>query len=279
MNGASLAALACPVCRRPLAEVAAALRCQAGHSFDIAREGHVTLLPGDVRPGGDTREMVAARAAFLAAGHLAPLNAAIDAAAAAALAHDPPGVLLDLGAGTGHHLARLLDARPERAGVALDASRAAARRAARAHPRLAAVVCDVWRGLPVRDGSAALVLDAFAPRNAREIARALAPEGRLLVVTPTAAHMAELVEALGLLTVDPRKPERMSATLGAHLERGATSSCEFAMELSHADVRHAAVMGPSAHHIDRDELAARIAALPRPMRVTASATVATYRPY
>ena len=73
--------------------------------------------------------MLAARGALFDAGHLAPLTAAIVAAL--------PGqveVALDVGAGTGHHLAAVIAARPGSRGVALDVSKAAARRCARAHP-------------------------------------------------------------------------------------------------------------------------------------------------
>ena len=119
--------------------------------------------------------MVAAREAFLAAGHFDPVIAAVTAAAERALAAASAGGVVELGAGTGVQLADVLDRHPERVGLAIDRSRPAARRAARAHPRLGAVVCDVWRGLPVRSGAAALVLNAFAPRNGPEIARVLHP--------------------------------------------------------------------------------------------------------
>ena len=78
---------------------------------------------------------------------------------------------LDLGAGTGRQLARVLDALPRRHGIALDVSRPALQRAARAHPRIGAVGCDIWGALPVRSAAAALVLNVFAPRNGDEIAR------------------------------------------------------------------------------------------------------------
>ena len=58
-----------------------------------------------------------------------------------------------------------------RVGIALDSSRPALRRAARADERIAAVVCDAWRALPIRDGVVAAVLCVFAPRNAEELRR------------------------------------------------------------------------------------------------------------
>jgi 23S rRNA (guanine745-N1)-methyltransferase len=67
--------------------------------------------------------------------------------------------------------------------VAVDASKYAARRAARAHPRLGAVVDDTWREVPVRSRAIALAACIFAPRNGPEIARVLAPGGELVVVT------------------------------------------------------------------------------------------------
>ena len=35
----------CPVCGRPITREAARWHCGAGHSFDVARQGYVNLLP------------------------------------------------------------------------------------------------------------------------------------------------------------------------------------------------------------------------------------------
>ena len=35
----------CPLCAAPLERAAGAYRCPGGHSFDIAKEGYVHLLP------------------------------------------------------------------------------------------------------------------------------------------------------------------------------------------------------------------------------------------
>jgi 23S rRNA (guanine745-N1)-methyltransferase len=158
--------LACPVCGAALAALPgdAGLRCAGGHSFDRARQGHVTLLaPGSRPPSGDSAEMVADRGTFLDAGHFAGVTAAL--AAAVLCDGAPPRTVLDLGGGTGHHLAAVLDDLPDAVGVVLDSSRYAARRAARVHPRALAVVADTWRRLPVRDAVLDRVVVAFAPRN------------------------------------------------------------------------------------------------------------------
>ena len=58
----------CPVCGAALTREVRTLRCPAGHSYDLAKEGYVNLLPANYRHSaspGDDREMVAARTRFL----------------------------------------------------------------------------------------------------------------------------------------------------------------------------------------------------------------------
>ncbi len=271
MRSEVVACLACPYCGLGLSEVDRALRCGNGHSFDLARQGYVTLLPAGGRgPGGDDAAMVAARADFLGAGHYAPLSTALVAAVA------PPGrVVLDVGAGTGQHLAAVLDASPGAAGIALDASRYAARRAARAHPRAGAVVADVWSGLPIRTGSIAAVLDVFSPRNGAETARVLRPGGLLVVVTPGPDHLTGLVDVLGGLQVDAAKDTRLAAALEPHLRPLDRTEHRWPLTLPRADAVRAVAMGPSARHLA--DLEARVGQLPDPVPATASIVITRYR--
>jgi 23S rRNA (guanine745-N1)-methyltransferase len=258
------------VCAGDLEEGEGVLRCAAGHSFDIARQGYVNLVPGP----GDSAEMVEAREAFLAAGHFARLSAALTDEACAVGAD---GTILDIGAGTGHQLARVLDALPDAPGIAIDSSQAALRRAARAHSRAAAVGADVWHDLPVKDDAAALILSVFAPRNPAEMARVLAPDGALLAVTPTTRHLFELVGPLGLLSVPEDKADRLDEQLASHFDLDERRSVEHAMFLNREEAAQLVRMGPSAWHVDEQTVAERLALLPDPLTVTASMTLSRYR--
>ncbi len=279
MNKDVLKHLRCPNCTLPLTEVTGerlpgrpiptssmgrSLRCPRRHSFDIARQGYVNLTAGQVTHPGDTTQMVAARADFLAAGWYDFISTAVAAASAGG------GLVVDAGAGTGRHLAAVLDAHPAAVGLALDISKPAVRRAARAHPRAAAALCDTWRRLPLADRAASVVLDVFAPRNGAEFHRVLRPDGTLLVVTPTAGHLAELVGPLGLISVDAAKEDRVAASLSSWFVPVDEQRMESSLRLTQTEVSTLVGMGPSAWHTDLETLAARIAALPTPATVTAS---------
>ena len=273
---AAVAVLACPVCGAGLTVDGGSLRCAGGHVFDRARHGSVTLLPPGARlPLGDDAAMVADRAAFLGAGHYTGLSEAVTTAV---LEDGPVGTLLDVGGGTGAHLAAVLDRAPEAVGVVLDASRYAARRAARAHPRAMAVVGDGWGRLPVRDAAVDRVLVVFAPRSGTEIARVLRPDGRLVVVTPEPDHLAELLEPLSLLRVDPDKQERLTAPLAPFLQPVAARSHRQTLALDRTAVTALVGMGPHARHRSRATIATDVARLPEPVRVTVAVRISTWRP-
>ncbi|GII53772.1 rRNA (guanine-N1)-methyltransferase [Planotetraspora thailandica] len=269
--------LLCPVCGARPSLVPGAVRCGNGHVFDVARQGYVSLLTGSAAPGtADTAAMVAARDAFLSAGHYAPLADAVIRLCAPALP-GTAGVIADAGAGTGHYLAAALTGTGGQAvGLALDVSKHAIKRAARAHPRIGAVVADVWRPLPVRDACADVLLNVFAPRNAAEFARVLKPGGTLIVVTPAPGHLRPLVERLGLLSVDEDKDRRLGETLGGRFARAVQEDLDIPLRLGHDAVEAVVGMGPSAWHTGTDDLRKKIAALPDPVQVTASFRISTW---
>jgi 23S rRNA (guanine745-N1)-methyltransferase len=274
-----LTVLACPLCPADLERADGALRCANRHTFDIARHGYVSLLTGHRRPASaDSADMVRCRGSFLRAGHYDPLARTLAELATELAPSD--ATVLDAGAGTGHYLAGVLDALPEALGLGLDSSAHALRAAARAHARGEAARWDVWRPWPVRTGCAHLVLNVFAPRNGPEFHRVLHPDGALLVVTPTDRHLRELQDVVGLLTVDPRKEERLRRTLEAHFTHERTEPLEYAMNLTAEDVAALVTMSPAAHHIGAAELGRRVAELETdaPARVTASFVASVHRP-
>jgi 23S rRNA (guanine745-N1)-methyltransferase len=220
--------------------------------------------------------MVAARDSFLRQGHYEPVAQRLGRLAALAGPPHVPGVVADLAGGTGYYLAHILGSLPRRRGLCIDLSAAALRRAARAHPRAAAVGSDVWRRLPLADGAAALVVSVFGPRNIPETERVLAPGGVFLVATPTDRHLREPVAALGLLRVDQAKPGRLAAGLARFAPAG-EELVDYQVPLGHAELAALVAMGPSARHLPPSVAAQRIGELPSPLPVTVSVRLAAYR--
>ncbi|TCN55060.1 23S rRNA (guanine745-N1)-methyltransferase [Rhodococcus sp. SMB37] len=266
--------LACPQCESALDLDDTAVLCERGHSFDIARQGYVSLLTGAAtRFTGDTAEMIADRAAFLGAGHYDPIRDAVTAACASVPSDS--GVL-EVGAGTGQYLASVLDGMPGARGIGLDVSKPAVRRIARSHPRAGAVLADAWAQIPVRSGMLGHVLSVFAPRNASEVHRVLEPGGALVVATPTPEHLRELVSLPGMVSVDEHKTERLSAALSGLFERHDRTEIRFAMELTRQALDALVGMGPSAFHLTTQQRAEMLEVLPGGFEVTASVTVSTW---
>lgn len=220
--------------------------------------------------------MTTARAEFLGAGHYAPL-----ADVAAELSHkyaSAAGLIIEPGAGTGYYISRVLDRLPDKLGLAIDISKYAARRCARAHARLGAVVADVSDQLPLKDESASVILSVFAPRQPPELFRTLQRKGILIIAAPTGGHLDEIRVPLGLLNVDPLKDLRITQALGPYFRLLQEDLIDWNMQLDHRDLVSLVSMGPSARHMSNDELLDRATKLPTPLAVTASIKIRIYIP-
>lgn len=238
---AAMGLLSCPVCRTPMSRSDRVVGCAQGHRFDLARQGYLNLLGHRAPTNADTPQMIAARARFLDSGAYDPILTAV---AQTATTHAGP--VVEVGAGTGHYLRRVLGD-TTREHLALDVSPAAARWCAR--QGLASVVADTWAGLPVRDDSVGLLLCIFAPRNPQEFARLLAPEGALVVVTPTIDHLAELRSAGDLLGIPADKLQRLDESMArCGLVPTTRADVSFTTRLTPHQVNDLVGMGPNAFH-------------------------------
>ena len=253
---------------------------ESGHSYDVARQGYVTLAGGaGLRYSGDDAEMIAERETFLTGGHFAPFveatsDAVHDVLDAGDVADDAKPVICEIGAGTGYYLSHTLDSVAGSRGIGVDVSVHAAKHLAKCHPRVGAVVADDWARLPIQSDSVDAITVIFAPRNAAEFARILKPRGQVIVRTPETGHLAELRAPLGIIEVEEGKVDRMIEQAAGHLQQvGESELVEFEMMLDQRSIQNQIGMSPSARHIKPEALAARIQALPEQMKVTARARI------
>ena len=182
--------LLCPICAAPLRQTDKTFRCEAGHSFDMARQGYVNLLPVQNKRSlnpGDTREQVLSRRAFLEAGFYAPIAEAL---CSAAKELNCAGPILDVGCGEGWYSAQLSDALNAPL-VGLDISKEAVRCAA-AKYKNAQWICGSAARLPVESGSAGLVTSLFALTIPEEFKRVLRSDGYYFQVLAQEDHLLGL---------------------------------------------------------------------------------------
>jgi 23S rRNA (guanine745-N1)-methyltransferase len=203
-----MTAFICPVCREPLQRETKRWCCPNGHSFDVAREGYVNLLPvqhKNSREPGDAEDSLKARRAFLEAGHYAPLRDAI----VAQIAQRSVRTALDVGCGEGWYTSAFANAAD--AVIGLDIAKPAIRLAAKRYPGITWVVGSGVL-LPVADGAADVVTSVFSQLYPAEVHRVLAPGGRAIVVTPAPDHLWALREGL-FEEVRPHAPEKFLVEL------------------------------------------------------------------
>lgn len=237
--------LTCPRCGEALARAGNALRCGAGHSYDIAKEGYINLLLANQKASGspgDTKGMAASRRAFLDKGYYEPLSDRI----VSLVGNETAGAgILDAGCGEGYYLSRLMGALPVGGdGYGLDISREAVRLAAR-RKNLCFVVASVHQRLPFATASLDVVLNVFAPRNPAEFARVLRPGGAALVVIPAGGHLAALHDALGLPHIDGDKERRTAEDFQGALVPGDSETIRYSRVLPPEDVLHLIQMTPT----------------------------------
>lgn len=228
---ASLPALRCPLCALSLDATPPVWRCGNGHSFDIAREGYVNLLPVQQkksRDPGDSADSVRARRAFLEAGHYQPLR---DAVVALLRARVPAGgfdALLDIGCGEGYYTSALMPLAGRVTGV--DIAKPAVRLAARRFPGATWLVASA-AALPLDDASQDVVTSLFSPLPVAEMARVLRPGGLVLAVTPAPDHLWQIRESL-FDSVRPHEPDKFLAGFADRFELLAREEVRAPLQLS-----------------------------------------------
>lgn len=218
----SFDALACPLDGQTLHRNGNSWRCEAGHSFDIARQGYVHLLPVQKkrsRDPGDSKDMVAARHRFLNGGFYDGISDAVNRAVASGLPHEPDVVhLLDAGCGEGYYTQRLTESLPgtqEAALVGLDISKWAVLAAAKQDKRISWVVGSN-ANLPVLSGTLDVVLCLFGFPVYGEFHRVLKSGGLALQVDAGPDHLRELREII-YPELKPEKPGNGTAPEGFRL--------------------------------------------------------------
>lgn len=231
--------LVCPLCRCALVCQPPTWRCANNHCYDVAREGYVNLLLVQQRHSpepGDSAESLAARRAFLEAGHYGPLRDAV----LAMLAPLGADSVLDLGCGEGWYTSAFPAIAREVIG--LDIAKPGIRLAAKRHPGITWIVGS-GAALPVDDGSLDVISCLFTQLHVDEMHRVLRPGGHVLVVTPAADHLWSLRAGL-FDEVVAHEPDKFLAGFVERFELVGRDEVRAPLSLGNVQLRQLLAMTP-----------------------------------
>ena len=182
--------LCCPICAQALERKERSFVCEKGHSFDMARQGYVNLLPVQNKHSaqpGDTKEQVSARRAFLEGDFYLPI---VEALCTLAKKHNCQGPILDAGCGEGWYSSRLAAALGADM-IGLDISKEAVRAAAGRY-KGPLWMCASAAHIPVEDQSVGLLTSLFAFTAPEEFKRVLRQDGAFVQVLAAQDHLLGL---------------------------------------------------------------------------------------
>ena len=263
--------LICPICGAALCREDRCYRCENRHSFDIARQGHVNLLPVQQKKSlhpGDTREQVLSRRTFLEAGFYTPIA---DTLCQTALELGAKGPILDIGCGEGYYSSRLAAAMNAEL-TGLDISKEAVRCAA-AKYKNALWICGTAAHLPVPDHSAGVITSLFALTMAEEFHRVLASDGLYFQVLAAQDHLLGL-KSIIYPELKLKEKDSVPDLPGFRLVK--TVPIRFQFTVAGEQVQNLLSMTPHVYRISK-EGAARLAATEK-LTDTASCVLNVYRP-
>lgn len=244
--------LMCPVCRAALILTDKTWRCEAGHSYDCAKQGYVNLhvvQHKHSKSPGDTPESVAARRRFLAGGFYQNLQQKI----VEVVANLQVTRAIDIGCGEGYYTQAMAQAVPEL--IAVDIAKSAVQIAAKQDARKQVTwVVGTGAVLPALDESVQLCTSFFSPLPKEEMLRVLAPAGYLLMATPAPLHLAAMREQL-FEQVNPHEPEKFIAQLQPEFSLLETFYVEQDFALDQAQLTDLIAMTPYAYKAKADKRA------------------------
>ncbi len=192
--------LICPVCGGKMMREEHRYVCPKGHVYDRAKSGYVNLLQSQKssdKRHGDDKLMVKARTDFLEKGYYSPMR---DAVISLCQKYAPQNVkVVDVGCGECYYTNALYTALTGQGRnvqvCGVDISKDALISAAKRNKEFELAVASIFK-IPVADKGCNVIVNMFAPHDAKEFSRILSGDGIYIRAIPLENHLMKLKEAI-----------------------------------------------------------------------------------
>ncbi len=188
----------CPICKSKLNISGKAYLCENNHSFDIAKQGYVNLLPVNKKHSdnpGDTKDMVLARREFLESGNYDCFTDKLCEIINSLFKGKNEITIADCGCGEGYYDGKLESLNCDHQLFGFDISKEAVKYAAGKYKKYNYAVGSCF-DIPLQDNSFDLALNIFAPMVESEISRILKKDGYMIYAVPGKSHLMGLKKVL-----------------------------------------------------------------------------------
>lgn len=232
------------------------------HSFDVARQGYVNLLPVQHKKSkqpGDSTLAILARQRFLSQGFYQPLQQKI----VTSLSTTPITHLLDVGCGEGYYTQAMQPLAQHL--TAIDISKAGVIQTAKLSKKkstntLTCLVASANR-LPLQTGCVDVITSIFSPIVVNEFTRVLAEGGKLLIAKPATKHLWAL-RALLFDTVRQHNSDKFIDQLADNFQLTEQHTVEVDMLLDTVNLTDLMTMTPYAYRAKAEKRANALAQAP-----------------
>lgn len=190
--------LCCPIDQQPLHADGRSWQCAQGHSYDMAKQGYLNLLPVQhkrSRDPGDSKAMVSARKQVLDSGTYQAISDALLHQVAPLLDIDEGKTVVDAGCGEGYYLQQIQQRFAQHRYCGFDISKWAVAAAAKRSKQIAWLVASS-KNPPLLPQQTDLLLCLFGFYSFSGFSQLLKPGGKLLLLDPGPRHLIEMREII-----------------------------------------------------------------------------------
>lgn len=188
----------CPICKSQLNIDGKTYACENNHSFDIAKQGYVNLLPVNQKHSdnpGDSKDMVLSRRAFLESGNYDCFTDKLCEIINSHFEGKKKITIADCGCGEGYYDGKLAAIHCDFELYGFDISKEAVRYAAGKYKKFSYAVGSCFH-MPLKSESFDLALNIFAPMVESEMLRILKKDGYMIYAVPGKSHLMGLKNVL-----------------------------------------------------------------------------------